>query len=110
MHWQDFQHPISIHSLVKRETPTADQGHRSNPISIHSLVKRETEQEKKLQAVADISIHSLVKRETISTKALSCRNCYFNPLPRKEGDALSCAAARLLRDFNPLPRKEGDRY
>ena len=56
--------------------------------------------------------------------------CYFNPLPRKEGDAAELRAAvsdgisihslvkretkRVIsanmrqNDFNPLPRKEGD--
>ena len=32
----------------------------------------------------------------------------FNPLPRKEGDALSDAVRQRYEHFNPLPRKEGD--
>ena len=32
----------------------------------------------------------------------------FNPLPRKEGDGLSCKGLLWIRYFNPLPRKEGD--
>ena len=34
--------------------------------------------------------------------------CYFNPLPRKEGDAKKSRKRCLLCNFNPLPRKEGD--
>ena len=33
---------------------------------------------------------------------------YFNPLPRKEGDAVHSLMAFHHRNFNPLPRKEGD--
>ena len=32
----------------------------------------------------------------------------FNPLPRKEGDAINPARTDCFSDFNPLPRKEGD--
>ena len=33
---------------------------------------------------------------------------YFNPLPRKEGDAGSQSGCIRSGNFNPLPRKEGD--
>ena len=36
--------------------------------------------------IIGISIHSLVKRETTSNSVGGCADCYFNPLPRKEGD------------------------
>ena len=36
-----------------------------------------------------ISIHSLVKRETIFTALPSGNHINFNPLPRKEGDAMA---------------------
>ena len=38
------------------------------------------------------------------------RRCtpYFNPLPRKEGDAGQKISGGVLKYFNPLPRKEGD--
>ena len=32
----------------------------------------------------------------------------FNPLPRKEGDALTDEFSSPTGNFNPLPRKEGD--
>ena len=35
--------------------------------------------------------------------------CYFNPLPRKEGDWTTLAVSTGKNDFNPLPRKEGDK-
>ena len=33
---------------------------------------------------------------------------HFNPLPRKEGDAVLHVSVSSLENFNPLPRKEGD--
>ena len=33
---------------------------------------------------------------------------YFNPLPRKEGDAICKHIKHIFGNFNPLPRKEGD--
>ena len=35
-------------------------------------------------------------------------DAHFNPLPRKEGDDFPLQRVILFRDFNPLPRKEGD--
>ena len=56
---------ISIHSLVKRETPFWSCLANVRTISIHSLVKRETQDYlKSVAIVLYISIHSLVKRET----------------------------------------------
>ena len=57
------------------------------PISIHSLVKRETFVLAALAIQRVISIHSLVKRETQPVPFASCRCWHFNPLPRKEGDS-----------------------
>ena len=34
--------------------------------------------------------------------------CYFNPLPRKEGDDDYFSLTETAMHFNPLPRKEGD--
>ena len=78
------------------------------PISIHSLVKRETENETITLHKLDISIHSLVKRETTSAKTFDGTTWDFNPLPRKEGDINVFSYSRRLSDFNPLPCKEGD--
>ena len=78
-----------------------------------------------------ISIHSLVKRETLHVWQKVFFRIHFNPLPRKEGDAMlamwlslrmSISIHSLVKretgiqgnacsgfdDFNPLPRKEGD--
>ena len=59
------------------------------PISIHSLVKRETQfLVNHLDGMQSISIHSLVKRETYRMRTIPTTTAYFNPLPRKEGDWL----------------------
>ena len=56
----------------------------------------------------DISIHALAKRAThIRTKRIYYTS-YFNPRPRKEGDAWNMILSPRSRDFNPRPRKEGD--
>ena len=55
-------------------------------ISIHSLVKRETPGGGGTPPPPQISIHSLVKRETAESKDHWENARYFNPLPRKEGD------------------------
>ena len=78
-----------------------------------------------------ISIRSPVKRETIAIINTSILFFYFNPLPRKEGDAAGGVIHGIVyiisirspvkretdagapgkdgvNDFNPLPRKEGD--
>ena len=78
--------PISIHSLVKRETSGDDDEEPSFVISIHSLVKRETERGWQEWMDDLISIHSLVKRETLSPTIEGVNIVNFNPLPRKEGD------------------------
>ena len=63
--WADFYGSISIHSLVKRETPASRPPNQSkthfNPLprkegDLHFQILRQSHQE--------ISIHSLVKRET----------------------------------------------
>ena len=41
------------------------------------------------QMTAAISIHSLVKRETSTASQKQEEQKYFNPLPRKEGDAMT---------------------
>ena len=55
-------------------------------ISIHSLVKRETPGKQGKTGAKGISIHSLVKRETECHRSVSLHQGHFNPLPRKEGD------------------------
>ena len=77
-----------------------------------------------------ISIHSLVKRETYFGDKIQTAASNFNPLPRKEGDAIDTLDGKsasisihslvkretimkrygknFLKNFNPLPRKEGD--
>ena len=78
---------ISIHSLVKRETPRLIWAGRICVISIHSLVKRETHFRLcRSKRQLFISIHSLVKRETRLLQQQRRKICNFNPLPRKEGD------------------------
>ena len=126
------QIPISIHSLVKRETFVLAALAIQRVISIHSLVKRETqpvpfascrcwhfnplprkEGDSGIPARKGkkyfISIHSLVKRETVNSLEDLIVNQNFNPLPRKEGDYFIPRNYRKRpRNFNPLPRKEGD--
>ena len=62
--------PISIHSLVKRETDRRSAISLAVCISIHSLVKRETESNRIFIVIHVISIHSLVKRETSEIQTL----------------------------------------
>ena len=115
--WMPDDTLISIHSLVKRETSgksVTDVSHYDfNPlprkegdhdyqkyavrfiISIHSLVKRETlKNPSRLLISQSISIHSLVKRETAAINMVFPDFLDFNPLPRKEGDALRKPAKR----------------
>ena len=68
-------------------------------ISIHSLVKRETVSTRRTETCIGISIHSLVKRETEIQSITLPTTIYFNPLPRKEGDAV-CTVCRHNR--NPI--------
>ena len=87
-----------------------DTGKNSNKISIHSLVKRETGSAQSAFHRTDISIHSLVKRETTPEIAESRLPEDFNPLPRKEGDWCCMHCLKAGMNFNPLPRKEGDSW
>ena len=78
---------ISIHSLVKRETPPKTQNGKRYQ-DFNPLPRKEGD-------------------DRLSYHPFDGKN-HFNPLPRKEGDgsAGTCKASR--GDFNPLPRKEGD--
>ena len=123
---------ISIHSLVKRETPNLQQATAErvdfNPlprkegdswkeypklgmqiISIHSLVKRETERTcLNTTPPNPISIHSLVKRET--RYQIEMRLAYLisiHSLVKRETTE-SKNHWENAGYFNPLPRKEGD--
>ena len=86
--YQNYEYMISIHSLVKRETPDPFANLGLCEISIHSLVKRETPASVSVTVAVGISIHSLVKRETAGNPDSDISGQDFNPLPRKEGDPL----------------------
>ena len=73
------------------------------PISIHSLVKRETFTHLKAVHRFNISIHSLVKRETTATISTIHNNLYFNPLPRKEGDVCVLVTNESGKLFQSTP-------
>ena len=78
--------PISIHSLVKRETPN---------LTIFSCIRN--------------NFNPLPRKEgDFKSPDFFALPVYFNPLPRKEGDLVDFAIPRAGYDFNPLPRKEGD--
>ena len=77
-------------------------------ISIHALAKRATVSGYDGSDIQGISIHALAKRATYGTKYSAVAICYFNPRPRKEGDAGSYRSAVTRGHFNPRPRKEGD--
>ena len=121
---------ISIHSLVKRETPrrrgAGAHANNFNPlprkegdyasttliyllsISIHSLVKRETGNALLQSGSLGISIHSLVKRETIALCAfVSIMSISIHSLVKRE-TICKCRRKWYGIHFNPLPRKEGD--
>ena len=79
---------ISIHTLVKRATPTLTQRVHIGAISIHALVKRATKCLNIGHKVVFISIHALVKGATTYHKFVAIVIGNFNPRPRKEGDAV----------------------
>ena len=82
---------------------------KSKNISIHSLVKRETPDGRACRTSRK-DFNPLPRKEgDAKSTRCSCQAFYFNPLPRKEGDLWSGRAWAAWFDFNPLPRKEGDR-
>ena len=122
---------ISIHALVKRATvalkvevgsepnfnprPRKEGDSLSLPplscqlnISIHALVKRATSSSVASAPSQRISIHALVKRATSQRFVWCLVEWYFNPRPRKEGDAILLFSQNGRTNFNPRPRKEGD--
>ena len=145
---------ISIHALAKRATYDGYSCIDLGTISIHALAKRATYFIPHYNFIVRISIHALAKRATINMRHVPNHSTfqstpsqrgrpkhlqqaerkiqYFNPRPRKEGDARQEALqtwkqafqstpsqrgrqarlvpVRLGKDFNPRPRKEGDRH
>ena len=77
-------------------------------ISIHALAKRATILHILLFFYDFISIHALAKRATKYNYDIPSAVSYFNPRPRKEGDAFSGLSMCAIYHFNPRPRKEGD--
>ena len=126
--------PCNFNPLPRKE---GDRKRLSNaspmPISIHSLVKRETLVDNLMTAIAE-DFNPLPRKEgDYSFPSSELGKPHFNPLPRKEGDGVdnpprtaeslisihSLVKRETLQPvgwqgrqehFNPLPRKEGDRY
>ena len=90
---------LSVHglcnSVTQFQSTPSQRGRRdskhtekvSGYISIHALAKRATRMPQSVDVRYLISIHALAKRATYGTKYSAVAICYFNPRPRKEGDA-----------------------